>query len=301
MSWFIFAVITLLCWSGSDFFSKIGCRDASDKYSHLKMVVAVGVVMGLHAAYEVFVGGVAITWDVIITYLPVSLLYILSMAMGYIGLRYIELSISSPICNASGALVAIIAIVSGIADPMEWPQYLAIALAAAGVIGLGFVEAKEDDELRAARQEAGNFKYAKSWLALALPIAYCILDAAGTFADDLVLETLNEDSANVAYELTFLAAGIVSLVILLVKKQKFLPKQEGPKYIGAIFETAGQFAYIYALASGESALAAPIISSYCVASVLWSRIFLKEKLSWKHYACILTTILGIIIMGVYDM
>ena len=301
MGWFIFSIITLLCWSGSDFFSKIGCRDASDKYSHLKMVMAVGIVMGLHAAYEVFVGGVVITWGVILTYLPVSLLYILSMAMGYIGLRYIELSISSPICNASGALVAIIAIVSGIADPMEWPQYLAIALAAAGVIGLGFVEAHEDDELRAARQEAGNFKYAKSWLALALPIAYCILDAAGTFADDLVLETLNEDSANVAYELTFLAAGIISFVILLVKKQKFLPKQEGPKYVGAIFETAGQFAYIYALASGESALAAPIISSYCVASVLWSRIFLKEKLSWKHYACILTTVLGIIIMGVYDM
>ena len=301
MGWFIFSIITLLCWSGSDFFSKIGCRDASDKYSHLKMVMAVGIVMGLHAAYEVFVGGVVITWDVILTYLPVSLLYILSMAMGYIGLRYIELSISSPICNASGALVAIIAIVSGIADPMEWPQYLAIALAAAGVIGLGFVEANEDDELRAARQEAGNFKYAKSWLALALPIAYCVLDAAGTFADYLVLETLNEDSANVAYELTFLAAGIISFVILLVKKQKFLPKQEGPKYVGAIFETAGQFAYIYALASGESALAAPIISSYCVASVLWSRIFLKEKLSWKHYACILTTVLGIIIMGVYDM
>ena len=301
MSWFIFSIITLFCWSGSDFFSKIGCRDSRDKYSHLKMVLAVGVVMGLHAAYQIFANGVEISWNVMLTYLPVSLLYILSMAMGYIGLRYIELSISSPICNASGALVAIIAIVSGIADPMEWPQYLAIALAAVGVIGLGFVEAKEDDELRAARQEAGNFKYAKSWLALALPIAYCILDAAGTFADDLVLETLNEDSANVAYELTFLAAGLVSLVILLVKKQKFLPKQEGPKYIGAIFETAGQFAYIYALASGESALAAPIISSYCVASVLWSRIFLKEKLSWKHYACILTTILGIIIMGVYDM
>lgn len=301
MSWFIFSIITLLCWSGSDFFSKIGCRDASDKYSHLKMVMAVGTVMGLHACYEIFVGGVAISWNVIVTYLPVSLLYILSMAMGYVGLRYIELSISSPICNASGALVAIIAIVSGIADPMEWPQYLAIALAAAGVIGLGFVEANEDDDLRAARQEAGNFKYAKSWLALALPIAYCILDAAGTFADDLVLETLNEDSANVAYELTFLAAGIVSFIILLAKKQKFLPKQEGPKYVGAIFETAGQFAYIYALASGESALAAPIISSYCVASVLWSRIFLKEKLSWKHYACIVTTVLGIIIMGVYDM
>ena len=302
MSWFWFSIIALLCWSGSDFFSKIGCRDASDKYSQYKMVTAVGVVMGIHAAIEIFVGGVEISWQVIWTSLPVSLLYIGSMTLGYVGLRYIELSISSPICNASGALVAIIAIVSGTAGKMAIAQYIAIFLACAGVIGLGFVEANEDDDLRAARQEASNYKYAKSWLALALPIAYCILDAAGTFADDLVLETLNEDSANVAYELTFLVAGIVSFVYtVIIKKQKLLPKAEGPKYIGAAFETAGQLAYIYALASGESALAAPIIASYCMASVLWSRLFLKEKLSWKHYTCILVTFAGILIMGIYDM
>ena len=88
--WFWLSLIALLCWSGSDLFSKIGCRDARDKYSHLKMVMAVGVVMGLHAAYEVFVGGTVINLDIILTYLPVSILYILSMAMGYVGLRYIE-------------------------------------------------------------------------------------------------------------------------------------------------------------------------------------------------------------------
>lgn len=302
MSWFWFSIIALLCWSGSDFFSKIGCRDSFDKYSQFKMVMAVGVVMGLHAAYEVFIGGVEISWSVIWTYLPVSLLYIGSMTLGYVGLRYIELSISSPICNASGALVAIIAILSGTADVMAAPQYLAIVLACAGVIGLGFVEANEDEALRAARQEASNYKYAKSWLALALPIAYCMLDAAGTFADDLVLETLNEDSANVAYELTFLVAGIACFLYTCVyKKQKLVAKLEAPKYIGACFETAGQLAYIYALASGESALAAPIIASYCMVSVLWSRLFLKEKLSWKHYACIAVTFAGILIMGVYDM
>ncbi len=302
MSWFIFAIITLLCWSGSDFFSKIGCRDASDKYSQFKMVMAVGLVMGLHAAYKVFIDDVAISWQVIWTYLPVSLLYIGSMTLGYVGLRYIELSISSPICNASGALVAILAIVTGTADAMDWPQYLAIALACTGVIGLGFVEAGEDDGLRSARQEASNFKYAKSWLALALPVAYCLLDAAGTFADELVLETLNEDSANVAYELTFLAAGIVCFIYtVLIKRQPLVARMEAPKYIGAIFETAGQFTYIMALASGDAALAAPIISSYCMASVLWSRIFLKEKLSWKHYTCIAVTFAGILIMGIYDM
>ena len=302
MSWFWFSIIALLCWSGSDFFSKIGCRDSFDKYSQFKMVMAVGAVMGIHALYEIFVGGVEISWQVIWTYLPVSLLYIGSMTLGYVGLRYIELSISSPICNASGALVAIIAIITGTAGPMAPAQYLAIALACAGVIGLGFVEANEDEALRAARQEASNYKYAKSWLALALPIAYCMLDAAGTFADDLVLETLNEDSANVAYELTFLVAGVVSFLYTCVfKKQKLVPKMEAPKYIGAIFETIGQVAYIYALASGESALAAPIIASYCMVSVLWSRIFLKEKLSWKHYACIAVTFAGILIMGIYDM
>ena len=303
MSWFIFAIIALLCWSGSDFFSKIGCRDGKDKYSQFKMVMAVGVVMGLHAFYEIFIGGVEITWDVIITYLPVSLLYIGSMTLGYVGLRYIELSISSPICNSSGALVAIATIIIGGASDMVPMQFVAVGLAAAGVIGLGFVEAGEDEELRAARQQASNYKYAKSWLALALPIAYCLLDAAGTFADSLVLETLDEDSANVAYELTFLFAGVVCFVYTcLIKKQKLVPKMEAPKYIGAIFETAGQFAYIYALADEEHvAMSAPIISAYCVASVLWSRLFLKEKLSWKHYACITVTVIGIIIMGVFDM
>ncbi|MCI6850011.1 MAG: DMT family transporter [Clostridiales bacterium] len=302
MSWFWFSIIALLCWSGSDFFSKIGCRDSFDKYSQFKMVTAVGVVMGLHAAFEIFVSGVEISWSVIWTYLPVSLLYIGSMTLGYVGLRYIELSISSPICNASGALVAIIAIVSGTAEEMVPIQYVAVFLACAGVIGLGFVESHEDEALRAARQEASNYKYAKSWLALALPIAYCLLDAAGTFADDLVLETLNEDSANVAYELTFLVAGIAAFIYtVVIKKQKLLPKLEAPKYIGACFETAGQLAYIYALASGEATLAAPIIASYCMVSVLWSRIFLKEKLSWKHYACIAVTFAGIVIMGVFDM
>ena len=302
MNWFWFAIITLLCWSGSDMFSKIGCRDASDKFSHLKMIIAVGFVMGIHALLEI-IGGVAISWDVIWTYLPVSLLYIGSMALGYVGLRYIELSISSPICNSSGAVVAIVAILTGTAGEMDVMQYVAVALACVGVISLGFVEAREDEELRAARQKASNYKYAKSWLALALPVAYCLLDAAGTFADALVLETLNEDSANVAYELTFFAAGIVCfLYTVIFREQKMERKVEIPKYIGAIFETAGQLAYIYALADTEHvAMAAPIISCYCVASVLWSRIFLKEKLSWKHYASIAITVVGILIMGIYDM
>lgn len=301
--WFWLSLVTLICWSGSDLFSKIGCRDAKDKYSHLKMVMAVGLVMGIHAAYEVFVGGTEISMGIIITYLPVSLLYIGSMAMGYLGLRYIELSISSPICNSSGALVAVMTLFM-----VGFSEYSPLALGAVacvcvGAIGLGVVDYLEDEELRAERQKKSNYKYAKSLLALALPVAYCILDAIGTFADNRVLEILDEGSANVAYELTFLFVGILCfLYVVVVKKDKLVPKMEAPKYIGAICETAGQFAYIYAIADTEHlAMSAPIISSYCAASVLWSRIFLKEKLSKKHYMMIVLVVIGIAIMGFLDM
>jgi uncharacterized membrane protein len=301
--WFWLSLITLLCWSGSDLFSKIGCRDAKDKYSHLKMVMAVGLVMGLHAMYEIFIGGTEISLDIIMTYLPVSLLYIGSMAMGYLGLRYIELSVSSPICNSSGALVAVMTLFM-----VGFSEYSPLALGAVafvciGAIGLGVVDYFEDEELRAERQKASNYKYSKSLIALALPVAYCILDAIGTFADNRVLETLNEDSANVAYELTFLFVGILCFIyVVVIKKDKLVPKMEAPKYVGAICETAGQFAYIYAIADTEHlAMSAPIISAYCAASVLWSRIFLKEKLSRKHYLMILLVVIGIAIMGFLDM
>lgn len=126
------------------------------------MVMAVGLVMGLHAAYEIFINGTEINGSIILTYLPVSLLYISSMTIGYIGLRYIELSISSPICNSSGALVAVLALATGGLGELVPAQLAATALVCVGVIGLGIVEAREDDDLRAARQQASNHRYAKS-------------------------------------------------------------------------------------------------------------------------------------------
>lgn len=301
MKWFIFSIAALLCWSFSDLFSKIGCADSKDKHSALKMVTAVGVVMGLHAAYTLIFTDVDFTFQTMLTYLPVSFLYISSMTIGYVGLRFIELSISSPICNSSGSLASIISIITGMAVLVR-AQYIAIALVAIGIVGLSIAEMTEDDDLRAARQSKSNYKYTKSVLAILLPIIYCLLDALGSFADSLVLEKLDEDAANTSYELTFLICGILCFIyVKFIKKDKFFPKKEAPKYIGAAFETAGQFAYIYAIADSEHfALSAPIISAYCAASVLWGRIFLKEKLSWKHYVCILLTVTGIVIMGVYD-
>lgn len=302
--WFVLSLVALLCWSGSDLFSKIGSKP-DDKYSQWKMVVAVGLVMGIHAAFEIFVNGVQINWSAILTYLPASALYISSMVLGYIALRYIELSVSSPVCNSSGAIASLFMIIfffkmSGIETQSQLVGTIfGIIACGIGVVGLGFAEMGEDEEVKLKRQEKANVKYSKSWIAIVLPVLYCFIDAAGTVADTFILETLDENVANVAYELTFLACGgIAAIYVFAIKRDKPTVKREFPKVVGAVCETAGQFAYIMALAQ-NSVAAAPIVCCYCALSVVWGAIFLKERLSWKHYLAIAITIAGIVLLGVF--
>ena len=96
---------------------------------------------------------------------------------------------------------------------------------------------------------------------------------------------------------------MVSFVyVKLIRHDRFQSKREAPKYIGALFETAGQFAYIYAIADEDHVMyAAPIIAAYCAASVLWSRIFLREKLSWRHYLMLVLIVIGIVLLGILDL
>ena len=296
--WFPLALTAMLCWSGSDLFSKIGSRP-EDKYSHWKLVMAVGLVMGLHACYEVFINHVEINMGIIVAYLPASILYILSMTLGYVGLRYIELSVSSPICNSSGAVAALLCFIF-LHQRLVGLQWLGVFLVALGVVSLGFIERREDEAARELRREPQHLKYEKSAIALLFPILYCLLDAAGTFTDAFILETLAEESANVAYELTFLFMGACAFIyVKLIRRQPILPRREAPKLAAALFETAGQFAYVFALGANAIA-AAPVISAYCMVSVIWSRIFLHEKLSRNHYLAICAAIAGIVILGIFD-
>ena len=63
--------------------------------------------MGIHATIYMIVKRIDFNIIEIIKYLPVSLLYIISMVIGYKGLKYLELSIASPIQNCSGVITAI--------------------------------------------------------------------------------------------------------------------------------------------------------------------------------------------------
>ena len=288
-------MLALLGWSGSDLFSKMGSKP-SDKYSHWKMVMAVGLVMGVHALYLLFTGTPFSPRD-IITYLPASFLYILAMIFGYVGLRYIELSISSPICNSSGAVAALLCFVF-LKQTMNGIQFFAVFLICLAVFLLSLLEKRRDDQLRREAALSPDKKYTRSIIAVLFPILYCVIDGLGTFADALLLDTvIAEEQANIAYELTFLMMAVFAFVyVVIVKKQKISLPAEKPKLAAALCETAGQFAYVFAIGA-NAIVAAPMISSYCIMSLVWSRIFLKEKLSKAQYAVIAVAAVGIAILG----
>ena len=53
--------------------------------------------MGIHAIYTLFAENVDYNFMNLINYLPVSMLYILSMSFSYFGMRFLAESISDPI------------------------------------------------------------------------------------------------------------------------------------------------------------------------------------------------------------
>ena len=305
--WFVFALVTLLSWGIADLFYKKGA-DEKDKYSHLKTSMMVGLVMGIHAIFMLIFTDMNYNFMNILIYLPVSLMYILSMTVGYFGLRYLELSISSPIQNSSGAVTCLLCLIF-LNQTLDTISAVAIICICVGIFMLGVFEKSKQKEY----EELNNKKYKIGFIAFLMPILYCIIDSLGTFFDAYYLDSLEttplinvteatlENVANTSYELTFLICAILIFVFIkFIKKQKIVIKEQKERVGAAIFETLGQFTYVYAM-SGMAIVAAPMISAYSIVSIILSRIFLKEKLNKKQYAVIAVVMLGIILLGITDV
>ena len=292
---FIYALLTASLWGAADLFYKKG-NDAADRFSHYKTTAAVGLVMGAHALIYSFTNGVAITPQALIKYLPVSFFYILSMLLGYAGLRYLELSVAAPVQNSSGAVTTLLLLMFLSYSP-ENLEIAGIVCVLAGTIALAFLE-----ERSPAGNVPGSKKYRTGAGAFIFPCAYCILDGMGTFLDGLYLDEyalVSEDEALVAYEITFFLLAVIICAVLAAKKARFSKRADPAKAAAAVLETAGQYFYVFTMAE-NAVLTAPLVSSYCVFSVIFSRIFIKEKLTGKQYAAAALTVCGIVLLAVAE-
>ena len=306
MSWLFFSIATALLWGAAELFYKKGARP-DEKYSHLKICVWVGVVMGAHAIFTLLTQDIGYNPVNIIRYLPVSLFYIISMAFSYFGMRFLEESISDPIENTAGVIcVLLFALIMG--DEFSLLTWVAVGVIGVGVVGVSYLENHGETPRKK------NLGKTLAIVAFCMPFLYALLDAFGTFLDDAffliedvaasplvgVTEENIEAVANTSYELTFALFALGIFIFLKAKKVKFGPViKQKDKIMAAVFETAGQFTYVYAL-GGVDAVAAPILSSVCIVSLLLSRIFLKEKLSWKTYIFIGIVIIGILLLALSE-
>ena len=306
MSWLFFSIGTALLWGIAELFYKKGAQP-DEKYSHLKICVWVGIVMGAHAIFTLLTQNINYNPINIIRYLPVSLFYIISMAFSYFGMRFLEESISDPIENTAGVICTLLFVIF-LQEEISLFTWIAIGVITIGVLGVSFLENHGET---ARKKKLGKVL---AVVAFCMPFVYALLDAFGTFLDDafflvedvakspLVDVTADniEAVANTSYELTFALFALGLFIFMKAKKVKFGPiPQHKDKIFAAVFETAGQFTYVYAL-GGVDAVAAPILSSVCVVSLLLSRIFLKEKLSWKTYAFIAIVIIGILLLAISE-
>lgn len=300
--WLVFTLITTLLWGFAELFYKKGSHE-DQKYDHLRVCVMVGAVMGIHAVFTLLTSDIAYDPMNLIAYLPVSLCYILSMACSFFGIRFIEESLADPIENTAGAICSVLCVVflGETIAPVVW---LAIAIIMVGIIGVSYTERSAE----VGRSQKLGRKLAI--VAFIMPFCYAIIDAIGSFLDIFFLEMetsplvgITEENielvANISYELTFAICGLILFIFMQCKRVPFdLPKQKD-KALAAVCETAGQLTYVYAM-SGNGAIAAPILSSVCVVSLLLSRIFLKEKLTKKQYLFIGIIIVGILMLAVLE-
>ena len=300
--WLFFTLATTLLWGAAELFYKKGSHEDA-KYDHLRVCVLVGAVMGIHAIFTLLTSDISYDPRNLIAYLPVSLCYILSMACSFFGIRFIEESLADPIENTAGAMCSLLCVIF-LHESISPAIWVAIAIITVGIIGVSYTERSSEVN----RTQRLGKKLAV--IAFAMPFCYAIIDALGSFLDIFFLELetsplvgINAENielvANVSYELTFAIVGLILFAFMMFKGVKFeLPKQ-GDKAIAAVCETAGQLTYVYAM-SGNGAIAAPILSSVCVVSLLLSRIFLKEKLTKKQYLFIGIIIVGILMLAVLE-
>lgn len=302
--WLIFALATTFLWALAELFYKKGAHP-DEKYSHLKICVCVGFTMGLHAIFTLLTQNIHYNPVNIIKYFPVSALYIISMACSFFGMRFIEESISDPIENTSGALCTLLCVIF-LGKRLTLLEVCAIGIILTGIIGISYLESKDDKGKRK------KFGKRLAVIAFLMPFLYAILDAFASFLDIYYLEDIAvspfvdvtdvniEMVANTTYEITFAICAICLFLYMKSKRVIFNFFEQEDKVLAAICETAGQFTYVYAM-RGNGVIAAPIISSVCVISLLLARHILKEKITKTQYIFIALVIIGIMVIAIYDV
>lgn len=318
MAWLLITLLATVSWGFTDLFSKMSVDD-NDKDFYIKLTIwtglATGVLLILILPFSESKMPVVELAAKYVVFIPTTLLYILSIILGFVGLRYLELSVFSPIQNASGGMAMLMILayylysgrISDVSEAISPMDGLGVSLITAGILAIAVVQQHLSKREKEIKHE--NKKYRYGALALLFPLSFCLMDAVGMAIDNFVLNgTEDIDGIGaidylILYNFAFFTvAAMLWVYLLIVRKKPYNPftKSEIIKAAAGIGELMGNVCYIFAMALNPL-FSAPIISSYCVVSVVLSRTVLKERLQLSQYICIGMVVAGIVVMAASEM
>lgn len=287
--WLVLAIATVLLWGTSDVIFKSASHG---EYSEIKLLAVNGIVYGVASCVYGVAVNAEIGLDVMLKYLPVAATYICSMLFYYKALPLIKVSVASPIANSSCLLTTLLCVVV-LKQTVGALQWLAIAMIVAAIVILSLGDGEGVVTLPAQNKRKTYL------LGMGCALVYFLLDGAGSFMDDYMLdESLTAESVIVAYGLFYLAVGICCYIFVRTKQKDYRLLRERRSLAGSFVEAGGQFTYVYCYSFGDAAVASPFIASFSAVSIILSRIFLKEKLRFRELVPVIMMLAGMALLSI---
>lgn len=314
--WILWSLMSMIFWGLEDVFVKVSSEDSDDNF-HLKIAVDFGIMaiplLFLVSGKSESGASIANLLTENISATAAIIIYIIVMIISYIGAKYMDISVYTPIADASSGfsvlmIIFFLIITGSINSSSIYLSPACITGMLLSIIGVFFLASSQNHSY--VQKEPSDNKFSKGALAFLFPLSFCIMDAVSTFIDSINMGAEGEaeigslDYTRI-YLVEYLIAGIISWIIILFKTRKpyFPHKKNDIKFFTIGFcETVASLTYIFAL-DKSAVLTVPIANSYSVVTLLVSHIFLKERLKISQYICIAMVIAGIFIisfLGIFE-
>ncbi|MCQ2380258.1 MAG: EamA family transporter [Victivallaceae bacterium] len=312
MNWLVLALLAWLLWGICDIVLKLcSAKDSARRACQISIQLGIcGFILAVVATS--IAGGVCSLPGLLARHWGYALVALITtgcMFVSNIGIRYLDMSIMSPIENASGFLppivLACIYCISGRLDLLlDTPavKYGGAFLVIVGAVMLGI----EERRLPGTKPQRERRTMHIGPVALLFPLAFCIADAADTIVSSLAMD--GADGADpleimAVYGMVLAVFGLAcSIAHVAIWKKLYNPVARGESCaaISGVLECTAYATFLLAL--NDNPIFAPVVvGSYCMLTVLLSNLILGEKLKRLQYLAVALVISGIVMMEIADV
>lgn len=316
--WIFLVLLSFLAYSFSSIFEKKGASIHED-HTSIKMVIWIGffwglvalglTILGLRETSSLMVEMVAETPAILAS----PIFFALALLFNFFAFKLIPLSIASPISNTEGVFefigVVILFFILGKSGELEeslsgW-KFILIVLILLLTIILTSIRNKNENQESSRALARGRFLIKNGHFAIigvCSAFLFAIFDAASSLVDIYFLGELGNDAVIKSMDylyaqsmVYFCISAVLYFLLWFLEKKPYNPfqKHERSRILGAGLDTVATVTWMLAVALNQI-YTNIIISTYCIMTLILSRILLKEKFGRKETTLIIAIIISVV-------